>query len=98
MKGNIEELEAREAAAVKVLSSIRQEIRDYWIESHKEVYGVCQGAIVLTRDKKRAIVVSVEGRESHGKPWVKGRIEKKDGTFGAAIRNIYGDWEIYKEV
>jgi hypothetical protein len=30
------------------------------------------------------------------RPWVTGNPKKKDGTWGKAVRNVFGDWEVVK--
>jgi len=92
---DIDILEKEELEARKVLSNIEQKIRDFWLKKHKEDYGVFIGAIVVLSDGRKAIVDSVRAERSHrGKPWITGRIEKKDGSFGKATRNLYSKWEV----
>jgi hypothetical protein len=95
---SIEELKLKEKEAMTALSVVRSDIRAYWLSKHKEDFGVEPGVIVLTRDNKKAIVDSVEAKEAYRKPWLQGRVEKKDGSFGKAVRNLYSDWKVIKEV
>ena len=92
---DIEVLKEEELEAIKVLGNIKRQIRDYWLKKHEEDYGVFVGAIVVLKNGKKAVVDSVIVKSWHGcKPWLTGRIENKDGSFGKAKRNLYSNWEV----
>ena len=91
----IDELKEEETEARNRLSIVKQEIRDYWLDRHKKDHGVFIGAIVVLKDGKKAVVSSVRAEDAHSrKPWVTGRVEKKDGDFGKAERNLYYEWTL----
>jgi len=94
MSDKLTELKAKEKEAVLVLSSARKDLKEYWQQSHYEKYGVEPGVIVQLDDGKKAIVVSVESRETVGRPWAEGRVEKKNGDFGKAVRHLYSHWTV----
>lgn len=66
-----------------------KELEDYRISQS----GVKVGDVVVTA-KGRFKVTVVEPKSWGGKPWLKAAAEKKDGTFGARIVTVYGDWEL----
>ena len=51
------------------------------------------GDIVVTQRGTRHRVCHVDVRMS-GRPWVSGNPERKDGSFGTAVRYLYDDWKI----
>jgi len=70
----------------------------YWLETHKSNYGIEPGVIVRTNDVKKAIIVSVEGRERIGsKPWITVRTQNKDGNYSKRVTNQYSYWELLND-
>lgn len=57
-------------------------------------YGVKVGSIIRDRKGKEHRVIRVDGRWASGRPWLEGNPRKKDGSFGVAVRHIYGDWQL----
>lgn len=48
------------------------------------------GEIVIFKGEKHRVCEVKPG--GYGKDWAKGNPVKKDGTFGTAMRNLYGEW------
>ncbi len=94
----LDDLKGREKAALDLLGGVRKEIREYWLNKHKEDFGVSPGVIVELKDGKMAMIDSVDAREAYNRrPWVKGYVQKKDGNYGKALRNLYSDWKVIVE-
>jgi len=54
--------------------------------------GVEIGDIVVAH-RRRWRVVAVHPTFKGQKPWVEANPQKKDGSFGVSIRNLFRDWE-----
>jgi|GEM_PF-7041694 len=87
---DIEELEEIRRSVLAELKSIEGDIRDYWLDKHKENHGIYVGAAVKTTAGKFGIITSVDAREAlrGSKPWVKARLYKKDGELSKLTKNL----------
>jgi hypothetical protein len=86
----IEDLERKVQGLRARLSAAEESLR----KARLAAAPVKRGDIVRgTRDGKLYRVAAVDVRWTP-KPWVDGNPERKDGTFGTAVRHIYGDWEV----
>ena len=68
-------------------------LNDLYVQRSTELYGIKPGMRVQSRDGL-FIVDRIRPEEDGEKPWLYGRLIKKDGTPGSMERTIYGSWEI----
>lgn len=89
----LNELEQKEKELLAQLHAVRESIKKERLMIAEQEHGVKAGSIVKDRKGVEYKVTLVNTRFS-GKPWLTGTPKKKDGTFGVAVRNIYGEWEL----
>lgn len=75
------------------LKEAEKDLRLFWKNEIKEKFGLHEGVIVISKGKK-ARITRVKESVYHGKPWVYGNFEKKDGTFGIKESHLYQDWNL----
>lgn len=56
-------------------------------------FGVVKGTIVVDGRgcKYRVVGIELGWRDT---PWLSGNPQKKDGSFGTAVRHLYTDWKL----
>ena len=89
----LKNLEKQEKDLLENLAIVRKEITTEKLRLAEQEFGVRIGSIVKDRSGVEHKVTHVSVKYS-GKPWLEGNPKKKDGTFGTARRNIYGDWQL----
>ena len=91
-----EQFEIKRTAS-KLANDTAREIQNQLIESWfaviKERHDIELGTIVIYKKKQYKIChIQIPFGLSLDKPWVKGNPLNKDGNYGIAERNLYGDW------
>jgi hypothetical protein len=94
--GKLEELAEEKRVLSNKLHEVDHQIFNEKLRIVREKFGVYIGATVKGHDGKLYKVTSIEPSWTI-KPWLCGNPQKKDSTFGTAIRNIYGDWVVIPE-
>lgn len=84
----INDLKSRVGDLRRQLADAEQRLRLARIEAT----GLKIGQIVISGGQEYAIA-EIDAR-GDGKPWVVGTPRKKDGTFGTARRNLFGNWSL----
>jgi hypothetical protein len=98
IKLRLAHLEREENKYNDILSDIHAHQNVLRLKKVELLYGAKVGAVVEWRGQKYRIT-KVDVKYYHNddqKPWLEGNPLKKDGTFGIAVRNLYGDWEVAK--
>jgi len=93
----LNELKTEKDAIKDSLKSVNDEIKSTALELMKLQHGVYAGCVVITGEGREALVTFVETDRwdyKHNKPWLKGRLKKKDGEFGINERHLCADWEL----
>jgi hypothetical protein len=91
-EGRLDALVGRELELLNELKDVRDAIKAERGRLAHAAYGVFVGAIVRRRGVEYR--VTCVNASFSGRPWLEGSPRRKDGTFGAARRNLYGDWEL----
>jgi len=68
-------------------------IRECQLKLHEFKHGIKPGVIVVYHGVLHK-VVSIEPDRGFEKPWVTGNPQRKDGTYGTAVRNLFDNWEL----
>ena len=89
----IKSLRKREEALRDELYKIEEQIRAESLRLVEEKYDVHIGMDVIYRNKRYKIS-SIDPFDGFNKPWISGRMYKKDGTIGTAERLLYSGWTI----
>jgi hypothetical protein len=94
----IEALGVQEGVLEKQLEDVIHEIRELRASQAKLQHGVVCGSIVSSRGKTYKVSMIDMGISFDGKrkPWLRGFVQKKDGTFGKVERCIFNDWVMVK--
>ena len=90
---NLAELKLQEEELSSKLNEVRREITKEKLRLAEQEFGVRIGSVVKDKKGIEYKVTCVKTNFS-GKPWLEGNPKKKDGTFGIAHRNIYGNWTL----
>lgn len=89
----VEALQKIEYARLKA----RKELDEELLAIHERQFGIKLNVTVKYKGKKY-IVVGVSPSEYHtrhgSKPWVSGKLIKKDGSISERSNNLYTNWEI----
>lgn len=85
----IDELLQEEKALMDELTIVRRELGSLKMQRCFEKYGVRTGGVVKVGDVVY-LVTGVIPSPSGGRPFLEGRKQKRDGTFGKQSRGIYG--------
>lgn len=88
----VAEAENRRKVARESLNAIRCEYAAL-------VFGLSVGAIIMDEKGKKHRVTSWGAADDNYKrwgrrPWVYANPQKKDGTYGTKVRNLYSDWTL----
>ena len=96
---NIDELEEIRSSVLSELKSIEGDIRDYWLDFHKENHGIYVGAIVKTTTGNLGVTSSVEASKAprNGKPWIQARLYKNNGEPSKSVRNLFDGWSLSED-
>ena len=82
----------------EALAAKRGELRAAQERQAEQRFGVRAGSVVISnrsRSKgKKVLVTRVDASSTGQKPWVYGKLEKKDGTFGVRDQVFFGDWSL----
>lgn len=88
MTDKLEELRARERAALAAVQQVKEEIRALLVSRCR----VCVGQVVRgTRDKREYRVVEIT-RPEYG--WVVAVPKRADGSWGVQRRNLFDNFEV----
>lgn len=93
----IENLKDRKYELNNELTEVNLKIKQYYITRAERKWGIKVGDIVLGNNGKKHRIAKIISGEHREKPWLEGNPERKDGTYGTAVRNLYNDWELLKE-
>ena len=78
------------------LAAAKGRLEEYWLQYYFKTYGIKPGVIVSSKVGE-AIVESVSTDDLNSRrPWAMGRVRKKNGEFGKAVRHLYSHWECLK--
>jgi hypothetical protein len=89
----LEQLQADEVGIRQSLSKCRERINEVKLDIVKIKYGVEVGSIVIGYKGREYKVTDIDCCWSDA-PWLKGNQRKKDGTWGSAARNLFGNWKL----
>jgi len=103
----LDKLEIERGKLRQQLSDITSEIDHSLMAAWIEFYGLKIGETVLIEDnhaRKRYLLARLETPrvlprkdiDNWNRPWVQGYAQRKDGAWGAQLRNLYGHWEVEK--
>ena len=94
----LESLEQKRGELKKELSKLNSEIKKERLRIIKEIHGVSIDSIVKSRDKEYKVTYIDTGWWTirGSKPWLRGVIKRKDGTWGTRIFHLYSDWTVIK--
>lgn len=84
----IETLKARVKKLKAELTAASEEL----LNAEIAATGMNVGDIVIWKGKE-AKVTKIDPWLSSSKPWLKGLVKTKDGSWGKAERSLYGEWE-----
>jgi len=89
---NLAELLHAEKELSTRLAYIRHRIKEEQLKLAEQDYGVTIGSVVVDSAGKRYRVIDIDTRYK-GLPRLAGNPERKDGTFGTAVRHLHKEWE-----
>jgi len=80
-------------AANNLAKEKMEQLIESWFAVIKERHDIELGTIVIYKKKQYKIChIQIPFGLRFDKPWVKGNPLNKDGNYGIAERNLYGDW------
>lgn len=93
---NIESLEGIQADLRRQEMEVRKLLEEYYLKRTERDYGLKLGGVV-TYEGKEYGVVRISHSSPGDKPWVEGRVRKRDGNWGTRNFNLFNDWEVKSE-
>ena len=76
------------------LSAVRQTLRTLETALTMETWGLTKGVPLVCNGKVYRFTVVERLWGDFAKPWVRGQLQRKDGTWGTGDRSLYRDWEL----
>lgn len=90
-------LEKEYRANLKAVHTLNERNADIINQLVKEVHEISIGDIVIHKgcEYKIEYIFQQDWSDSDRicKPWIRGLLQKKDGTWGVKSVSLYGDWE-----
>jgi len=89
----LEELQTEKRKHSEIVRSLGARIRQKKLEALHKKYGVTKGTRVTYRGGP-FVVEEVSTWGYPDKPWLRGRLIKKDGTPGVRCQDLFSCWEL----
>lgn len=91
IKAQLKDIERKSQSLRDQLSNLSVQEQKLTLRGVELKHGITVGSIVVYRGVEHR-VTKIETHWGIERPWLEGNPKRKDGIFGTAHRNLYGDW------